>query len=95
MASGFGTLLRSKTNIEGAAVFAYPVNDPERYGVVEFDANNKVSEYRGKTSKSKIIITQFQVFIFMTIKCCRICKKSKTISKGRKRDHYFKPNVLR
>ncbi len=40
--NGLGTLLRSKTNIEGAAIFAYPVKDPERYGVVEFDDNYKV-----------------------------------------------------
>ncbi|WP_213522244.1 glucose-1-phosphate thymidylyltransferase RfbA [Nonlabens sp.] len=39
--SGFGALLRSKTNIKGASIFAYPVTDPERYGVVEFDENNK------------------------------------------------------
>ena len=36
--NGFGQLLRSKTDVEGAAIFAYPVKDPERYGVVEFDA---------------------------------------------------------
>ncbi|WP_214071555.1 glucose-1-phosphate thymidylyltransferase RfbA [Mucilaginibacter sp. dw_454] len=37
--SGFSKLLQSFTNVEGAAVFAYPVADPERYGVVEFDEN--------------------------------------------------------
>lgn len=35
--SGLGTLLQSNLNIEGGMVYAYPVNDPERYGVVEFD----------------------------------------------------------
>lgn len=34
----FARLLHeADTNREGATVFAYPVNDPERYGVVEFD----------------------------------------------------------
>jgi len=51
--SGFGTLLRSKVNVEGAAVFAYPVNDPERYGVVEFDLNNKVISIEEKPEKAK------------------------------------------
>jgi glucose-1-phosphate thymidylyltransferase len=51
--SGFGTLLRSKTSIQGASVFAYPVNDPERYGVVEFDADNKVMSIEEKPSKPK------------------------------------------
>lgn len=40
--SGLGNLLRSMTNIDGAAVFAYPVSDPERYGVVQFDKDNNV-----------------------------------------------------
>ncbi len=39
--SGFSDLIRSFNNVEGAAIFAYPVADPERYGVVEFDGNFK------------------------------------------------------
>lgn len=35
--SGFGELVRTYTNPEGAVVFAARVHDPERYGVVEFD----------------------------------------------------------
>jgi len=37
--SGFMKLLQSCSNPEGGIVFAYHVNDPERYGVVEFDKN--------------------------------------------------------
>tara|TARA_B110000037_G_scaffold123562_1_gene140955 strand:+ start:5113 stop:5976 length:864 start_codon:yes stop_codon:yes gene_type:complete len=51
--SGFGSLLRSKTNINGAAVFAYPVHDPERYGVVEFDKNNKAISVEEKPENPK------------------------------------------
>lgn len=35
--SGFSSLLQKSANPEGAVIFAYPVVDPERYGVVEFD----------------------------------------------------------
>lgn len=40
--SGMSKLLQSCTKEEGGVVFAYPVHDPERYGVVEFDADNNV-----------------------------------------------------
>jgi glucose-1-phosphate thymidylyltransferase len=37
--SGFSRLLQKASNPQGAVIFAYPVSDPERYGVVEFDEN--------------------------------------------------------
>jgi glucose-1-phosphate thymidylyltransferase len=35
--SGFSKLLQQSVDPDGAVIFAYPVSDPERYGVVEFD----------------------------------------------------------
>jgi glucose-1-phosphate thymidylyltransferase len=35
--SGFSKLLQASADPQGAVIFAYPVSDPERYGVVEFD----------------------------------------------------------
>ncbi len=51
--SGMGALLRSKVNVKGACVFAYQVNDPERYGVVEFDENNKAISIEEKPANPK------------------------------------------
>ena len=56
----FGGLLGSATSHEkGASVFAYHVNDPERYGVVEFDkAHRAVSiEEKPKVPKSNYAVT--------------------------------------
>ena len=39
--ANMGELLQSNTKPNGGVVFAYHVSDPERYGVVEFDENNK------------------------------------------------------
>lgn len=37
--SGFSKLLQASANPDGAVIFAYPVSDPKRYGVVEFDSS--------------------------------------------------------
>lgn len=51
--SGFGQLLREHTNPEGATIFAAPVHDPERYGVVEFNEKREVISLEEKPVKPK------------------------------------------
>ena len=56
--SGLGRKLESLNDVDGAYVFAYPVSDPERYGVVEFDSeNNAISlEEKPENPKSKYAV---------------------------------------
>jgi len=51
--SGFSKLLQSSADPDGAVIFAYPVSDPERYGVVEFDANYKAVSIEEKPAQPK------------------------------------------
>lgn len=55
---GFGSLLRENTDIEGALVYAYHVSDPQRYGVVEFDAEQRAVsiEEKPKTPRSNYAV---------------------------------------
>ncbi len=46
-------LLRESINPQGGIVFAYPVSDPERYGVVDFDAQGKVLSIEEKPTNPK------------------------------------------
>ena len=50
---GFGRVLRDNTDIEGAMVYAYHVRDPERYGVVEFDEEDRVISIEEKPAQPK------------------------------------------
>ncbi len=47
------SLVRANQQTSGATVFAYPVHDPERYGVVEFDASGKAISLEEKPTKPK------------------------------------------
>jgi len=51
--SSLGTLLEEHTDPDGGIIFAYHVSDPERYGVVEFDMNNKVLSIEEKPKEPK------------------------------------------
>ena len=51
--SGLVPLLQSNIDPDGGVVFAYHVKDPERYGVVEFDKNNKAISIEEKPNVAK------------------------------------------
>jgi glucose-1-phosphate thymidylyltransferase len=52
-AAGLSQLLQSNNDPVGGVVFAYHVNDPERYGVVEFDENMKALSIEEKPLQPK------------------------------------------
>ncbi len=51
--AGLGRLLQQHQNPEGGVVFAYHVSDPERYGVVEFDKDEKAISIEEKPTNPK------------------------------------------
>jgi glucose-1-phosphate thymidylyltransferase len=51
--AGLGTLLRECVQPQGGTVFAYHVKDPERFGVVEFDAAGKALSIEEKPASPK------------------------------------------
>lgn len=56
--SGFEAALPATADFEGGHIFAYPVSDPERYGVIEFDATGTALSIEEKplTPKSRYAI---------------------------------------
>ena len=54
-----GQLVKAAKKTKGATVFAYPVHDPERYGVVEFDKQGRAIslEEKPKAPKSRYAVT--------------------------------------
>jgi len=51
--SGLDNLLKSTNDPDGGVIFAYHVQDPQRYGVVEFDSNNKAISIEEKPKQPK------------------------------------------
>lgn len=51
--SGLSQLLQANNNPQGGVIFAYHVQDPQRYGVVEFDSNNKAISIEEKPQQPK------------------------------------------
>tara|TARA_R110002049_G_scaffold145935_1_gene308318 strand:+ start:1983 stop:2840 length:858 start_codon:yes stop_codon:yes gene_type:complete len=51
--TGLSKLLQENTNLDGGIVYAYHVNDPERYGVVEFDEHQNAISIEEKPLKPK------------------------------------------
>lgn len=50
---GLGTQLKRYTQVDGGAVFAYWVSDPEAYGVVDFDSSGRAVSLEEKPAKPK------------------------------------------
>jgi glucose-1-phosphate thymidylyltransferase len=53
------SMTQASAQLTGARIFAYPVHDPERYGVVEFDSSGKALslEEKPKAPKSRYAVT--------------------------------------
>jgi glucose-1-phosphate thymidylyltransferase len=79
--SSLGMQLKELTEPEGAIIFAYKVKDPERYGVIDFDASGKVTSIEEKPSKPK---SQYAVpgLYFYDKRVVEIAKSVKPSSRG-------------
>jgi glucose-1-phosphate thymidylyltransferase len=75
------SLVRASAERKGATVFAYPVKDPERYGVVEFDSHGKAIgiEEKPKQPKSRYAVVGLY---FYDNRVVRIAENLKPSARG-------------
>ena len=80
--NGLGTILRDAIrgqNENKATIFGYYVNDPQRFGVVEFDDNNRVISVEEKPTipKSNYAITGLYIYDKRVVEFAKQVKPSK------------------
>jgi len=76
---GLGTLLKECASLkDGAIIFGYRVNDPERYGIVEFDEDNNVVNIEEKpaTPKSNFAVPGLYFYDSRVVKYAETLKPS-------------------
>jgi glucose-1-phosphate thymidylyltransferase len=71
-------ILQKSTDVNGGIVFAYHVNDPERYGVIEFNSDNKAIsiEEKPKKPRSNYVIPGIYFFDNSVIEVAKNIKPS-------------------
>ena len=96
--SGLGTLLRNKISDNKPTIFALEVQDPQRYGVVEFNKDGKAISIEEKPSNPK---SKFAVpgLYFYTNDVISVAKKVKPSDRGEIEitsinNHYLEANEL-
>ena len=86
---------RPRARTTGATVFGYRVRDPERYGVVEFDADGRAVEPRGEAGEARGRPTPSRACTSTTTTVIDIAAEPEALAARRAGDHRRQPRVPR